>query len=125
MSTVLIVDDDRDISKLIQVNLLARNYDVLTAADGKEGLDAARRGQPDLILLDLVMPVMNGLEMLEELRKDSDIPVIILSAYGKQADIERARELGIEGFLTKPFTIEGLLDHMEVVLSFSRHSYQN
>ncbi len=123
LKTVLVVDDDPFIVKLISINLEARDYNVLSAGDGKEGLISALKNDPDLILLDLMMPVMNGLEMLKELRQVSDIPVIIVSAYGNPDIVEEARELGIECFLSKPFEIEGLIETIDIILNIDSLSF--
>jgi DNA-binding response OmpR family regulator len=123
LKTVLVVDDDPFIVKLISINLEARDYSVLTAGDGKEGLISALKNDPDLILLDLMMPVMNGLEMLKELRQVSDVPVIIVSAYGNPDTVEEARELGIECFLSKPFKIEGMVDTIDIILNIDSLSF--
>lgn len=123
MKTVLIVDDDPFIVKLISLNLEARDYSVLTAGDGKAGLISALKNDPDLILLDVMMPIMNGLEMLKELRQVSDIPVIIVSANGNQDIVDEARELGIECFISKPFKVEGLIETMDIILSIDSLSF--
>lgn len=119
---ILVVDDDHLIVKMISVALEARSYDVLTAYDGREGLVSALKNEPDLILLDIMMPVMGGLEMLEELRTVSRIPVIIVSAYGNPETLEKARALGIECFLNKPFQIESLVEMIEIVFDLSSFS---
>ena len=123
VKTVLIVDDDPFIVKLISLNLEARDYSVLTAGDGKAGLISALKNDPDLILLDVMMPIMNGLEMLKELRQVSDIPVIIVSANGNQDIVDEARELGIECFISKPFKVEGLIETMDIILSIDSLSF--
>lgn len=115
MSTVLIVDDDKLVSKLISTCLQSSGYDILTAYNGREGLKSALKNNPDVIVLDIMMPVMNGLEMLEELRTCSDVPVIIVSAFGGSDEVDRARKLGIECFITKPFKIETLKATIDVV----------
>ena len=83
--------------------------------DGVEGLESALNDEPDVIILDIMMPVMNGLEMLEELRKTSEVPVIMVSAYGGSEEIDKARKLGIECFINKPFKIETLKATIDVV----------
>ena len=104
---ILIVDDEDDIREVAQVSLeLVGNYDVLTAANGRDGIERARTDQPDAILLDVMMPDMDGLTTLTELRNDPathDIPVVFLTA--KTQTLERAKlvQLGAAGILTKPF----------------------
>lgn len=116
METVLIVDDDRLIMKLFTINLTAKGYKVLSAYNGKEGLEVISEHEPDVIILDIMMPIMNGLEMLEELRKISEIPVIIVSGYGEPESVEKARKLGIECFMNKPFEMEDLMNTLDITL---------
>jgi len=114
--TVLIVDDDRFIVKLFTINLTGKGYRVLSAYNGKEGLEVISRDEPDIVILDIMMPVMNGLEMLEELRKTSEIPVIIVSGYGEPEYVDKARILGIECFINKPFEMEDLVNTLSIIL---------
>lgn len=115
---ILVVDDETSMLKLISVSLESQGHSILTAENGNEGLAVAIRENPRLIILDLMMPEMSGLEMLRELRQTSDVPVIILSAYPSDENMEKARELGIECFLTKPFEPETLMETINVVASF-------
>jgi CheY-like chemotaxis protein len=115
LSVVLVVDDDALLVKMIATVLKTRGYSVLAAGNGKEGLDIATGAEPDIILLDIMMPVMDGLEMLEELRKTSDVPVIIISAFGRPEKVEKARKLGIECFLNKPFEMDMLVDMLDLI----------
>ncbi|MEK7173907.1 MAG: response regulator [Patescibacteria group bacterium] len=101
---ILIVEDDAFLRNLITRRLLREGFIVEEAANAKAGLDAARKNMPHLILLDILLPDMNGFEMLEEMRKDgaiSAIPVIILSNLGQNEELERARVLGAKDFLVK------------------------
>ena len=118
--TVLVVDDDRLIVKLFTINLTAKGYKVLSAYNGKEGLEVISEHEPDVIILDIMMPVMNGLEMLEELRKTSKIPVIIVSGYGEPENVEKARKLGIECFMNKPFEMEDIVNTLDITLHIGR-----
>jgi len=113
--TVLVVDDDPIIVKLLSMTLTVNNYNVITASNGEEGLREALKKKPDIILLDIMMPVMDGITMLEELRKESDIPVIIISAFGSPDKVEKARRLGIECFLSKPFNYGVVLEMLDVI----------
>jgi DNA-binding response OmpR family regulator len=115
MHTVLVVDDDPIIVKLLSMTLSVNNYEVLTAPNGEEGLKVAMDKQPEIILLDIMMPIMDGLTMLEELRKVSDIPVIIISAFGSPEKVDKARELGIECFLNKPFNYTVVLEMLDLI----------
>ncbi len=116
MKTVLIADDDPITVKKLTDGLDPVEFNVLSARSGKECLKVASERKPDIILLDVVMPEMDGLEALEELRKSSDVPVVIMSAYGNGDKVDKARELGIECFLNKPFDTEILAEILEVVL---------
>lgn len=118
MPTVLIVDDDPFIAKLFSEHLTGHGYEVLGAGNGEAGLDSVFQNEPDIILLDIMMPVMDGLTMLEELRKTSQVPVIIMSAFGSPENVEKARSLGIECFLTKPFDLEVLVEMLDVIFAF-------
>ncbi|MHB8894735.1 MAG: response regulator [Candidatus Geothermincolia bacterium] len=117
MHTVLVIDDDPIIVKLLSMTLTVNDYRVITAKNGEEGLEKALDRQPDIILLDIMMPVMDGLTMLEELRKTSLIPVIIISAFGSPDKVEKARSLGIECFLSKPFNYGVVLEMLDVIFA--------
>ncbi len=109
---ILLVDDEPDLVDTIQCRLQANSFDVITASDGQEGLEKAAKEKPDIILLDTNMPVMNGREMLEQLRKHpdtKDIPVIMCTALCEAQDIAAASAYGIADYATKPF------DCMELV----------
>ena len=116
---VLVVDDEPKVVQTLQDRLEMNEYEVLTAYDGKEGLEKATMFLPDLILLDIIMPVMDGLDMLEVMRKHpgcSDIPVIMLTARSQMEDIERSRACDIEDYIIKPFEIGELLEKMEKII---------
>lgn len=103
---ILIVDDEPDYVSTIRSRLEWNNYKVITASNGKEGLDQASAEKPDLILLDTSMPVMNGHEMLKHLHQHPDlqqIPVIMVTALCEMQDIEEASRLGIADYVAKPF----------------------
>ncbi len=106
MSRVLLVEDEEHIRTVVEYNLRRQGFDVYTAENGLDGLDAARKVRPDVILLDWMMPEMDGLEVLAELKRDSatsKIPVLMLTARGMAGDMERAIRLGADGYITKPF----------------------
>ena len=112
-STVLLVDDEPDLIDTIQCRLQANSFDVITASDGAEGLEKAVKEKPDIILLDTNMPVMNGREMLEQLRKrpdTKDIPVIMCTALCEAQDIAAASACGIADYVTKPFDCTELVE---------------
>ena len=103
---ILAVDDERAIVRLVQVNLERHGYEVVTAFDGKEALEKVASELPDLIVLDVMMPYMDGFEVLQNLKKDPqtrDIPVIMLTAKAQDADVFRGWQSGVECYLTKPF----------------------
>lgn len=116
---ILVVDDEPDLISTIQCRLEHCNYDVITAADGREGLQKAESEKPDLILLDTNMPVMNGHEVLECLRKHpqlKDIPVMMVTAICGAQDIATASSYGITDYVTKPFDFPELLQKIANVL---------
>ena len=115
---VLVVDDEPKIVQTLQDRLEMTGYEVLPAYNGKEGLEMAIEGKPDVVLLDVVMPVMDGLEMLELLRQQpdcQDIPVIMLTARSQASDIARAKACGIADYIVKPFEIGELLVKIEKI----------
>ena len=106
---ILIVDDDPAILRLLGTNLKARGYEVVSAADGEESLEAVQSNFVDLIILDLMMPKVDGVEVVRRIREWSDVPIIILSARGDEHDKVKCLELGADDYLTKPFGIAELL----------------
>ncbi len=103
---ILAVDDERHIVRLVQVNLERAGYEVVTAFDGKEALEKVESEQPDLVVLDVMMPYMDGFEVLQNLRKNQstrDLPVIMLTAKAQDADVFRGWQSGVDCYLTKPF----------------------
>jgi len=109
---ILSIDDSRMVHMVVSKTLKPLNVEVLTAANGQEGIEKAEREKPDLILLDATMPVMDGLEALIALKANpatKDIPVVMLSADVGQDHIDRAKKLGAISFITKPFTGDSLV----------------
>jgi two-component system alkaline phosphatase synthesis response regulator PhoP/two-component system response regulator VicR len=103
---VLVCDDERHIVRLIQVNLERQGYQVITAFDGKEGLEKIRSEKPNLVVLDVMMPYMDGFEVLKNLRKDPEtenLPVIMLTAKAQDKDVFEGYHYGADMYLTKPF----------------------
>ena len=113
---ILVVDDEPQTRKYIGANLLARGFDVLKAEDGRVALKAFDENMVDLVILDIMMPGMNGFEVCQAIRRTSDTPVIILSARGQEKDIVRALNIGADDYLTKPFGAEELLARVRAVL---------
>jgi len=103
---ILAVDDERHIVRLVQVNLERQGYQVVTAFDGKEALEKIESENPDLVVLDVMMPYMDGFEVLQTIRKNPntrDLPVIMLTAKAQDADVFRGWQQGVDCYLTKPF----------------------
>ena len=116
---ILIVEDEQELVKALQVRLGAAGYEVIVAYDGKEGLEKAQEGKPDLILLDILMPQMDGFETLEKLKQDSQtkaIPVIILTAKSQFEDVTKTTNLGAEDYIVKPFDYIAMLGKIKRVL---------
>jgi CheY-like chemotaxis protein len=117
---ILITDDDPVIIELLQVNLEMEGYDVVTAANGLEAVDKASSESPDLVILDIMMPKMDGWSARAELLKSprtADLPVIFLSARAQQADLKKGYEAGVAEYVTKPFEPVELLSIIERVLA--------
>ncbi|MCW8892314.1 MAG: response regulator transcription factor [Deltaproteobacteria bacterium] len=117
--TVLVVEDEEDILALLQFNLIKAGYDVVCATDGEEGLQKISERQPDLILLDLMLPGIGGLDICRKLRseeKTTNLPIIMLTARGEEADVVQGLELGADDYMTKPFSIKVLLARIQTVL---------
>lgn len=109
---ILAVDDERHIVRLVEVNLQRAGYEVVTAYDGREALEKVKSETPDLIVLDVMMPYMDGFEVLKNLKADpatAEIPVIMLTAKAQDADIFRGWSSGVDCYLTKPFNPMELL----------------
>ena len=117
---ILIADDDPVILRLIQVNLELEGYEVITANNGEEAVAQAKAENPDLVILDIMMPRLDGYQACEQLKSSDDtkdIPVIFLSAKAQQGDIEKGRSFGVAAYLTKPFDPTELLEVVEQHLS--------
>ncbi len=113
---ILVVDDTRNVQTLLSDFLSSQDYDVLIASDGREALEAVRESNPDLILLDIMMPNMDGYQFIGQLRRTSAIPVIMITAKQQEADIIRGFDLGADDYITKPFRMRELLARMRAVL---------
>jgi two-component system, OmpR family, KDP operon response regulator KdpE len=115
-TTILVTDDEQSMRKYISSNLKVRGYDVILAADGVEALKLAGEYPLDLVLLDVGMPGPDGLQVLEALRRDCQIPVIMVSARGREHDKVKALDLGADDYLTKPFGVDELLARVRAIL---------
>ena len=116
---ILIVDDEEDILELVGYNLAREGYKITKALSGEEALRSSRSEIPDLIILDLMLPGIDGLEVLKKLKKDSktvNIPTVLLTAKGEEADIVAGLELGADDYITKPFSPRILLARIRAVL---------
>lgn len=117
--SVLVVEDEEDILALLQFNLIKAGYEVDCATDGEEGLQKIAEKQPDLLLLDLMLPGIGGLEICRQVRseeKTAKLPIIMLTARGEEADVVQGLELGADDYMTKPFSIKVLLARIQTVL---------
>ena len=141
MSRVLVVDDDPGIVKLVRAYLEQAGFEVAVAYDGKKAMQIARHDRPDLVVLDLMLPEMDGWDVCRALRKESDVPIIMLTARVEESDKLIGLELGADDYVTKPFSprelvarvrsvlrrVEGLparperLSHAEITVDLSRH----
>jgi two-component system KDP operon response regulator KdpE len=114
--TVLVIDDDTSLLRALRISLQARGYRVMVAHSGEEGLDAAAHRHPDIVLLDLGLPGIDGLEVLHGLRGWSTVPVIVLSARHQSSTKVEALDAGADDFLTKPFGMDELLARIRAAL---------
>lgn len=116
---ILVVDDEPDVVLIVKTGLEAEGYSTLAASNGADGYALAREEQPDLIILDVMMPEMDGFETLEKLKNDeatSQIPVIMLTGLSERAKIQRALVSGIAYYVVKPFEFEDLLQKVHIAL---------
>jgi len=116
---ILIVDDEKDIIKMLDYNLKKEGYRVISVCNGEDALDSAKRENPDLIILDLMLPGIDGLEVSKSLKKEpktSRIPIIMLTAKAQEADKVIGLELGADDYVTKPFSPRELIARMKAVL---------
>ena len=109
MKKILVVEDDRTLIDVLEYNLRKEGYQVLRALDGVTGLDTARREKPDLVLLDVMLPGMDGYEVCRILRRETTSPIIMLTAKGDESDKVVGLELGADDYVTKPFSLKELL----------------
>lgn len=120
LTRVLVVEDDPNIVDLIRSNLVVRGYETLVARQGSEGLRLLETGQPDIVLLDLMLPDGDGLELCRSIRERSSVGVIVVSARGGERDKVSALLMGADDYMTKPFSIEELLARITATLRRTR-----
>lgn len=117
---ILVVDDEEDILSLVKMRLEANGYEVITAQDGQEGLNIAKSAKPDLIVLDLMLPKMDGYKVCRILKFDSrykDIPIILFTARSREEDKKTGFVTGADAYITKPFEPQVLLENIKKLLS--------
>ncbi len=120
MQKILVVEDTKEIASVVKFKMLSAGFDVNVAEDGQAGLALAREFMPDLIIMDVMMPVMNGLETLMNLKNDikcRNIPVILLTAQSTEQEVVRGLELGADDYVTKPFSPQELLVRVKILLA--------
>ena len=118
--TVLVVEDDPVILRLLEVNFELEGFNVLLAQDGEAGIAAARAGRPDVIVTDIMMPRVSGIELVEALKGDpstASIPIVLLSAKAQSGDLRAGMESGADAYVTKPFEPLDLIDRVNALLS--------
>jgi CheY-like chemotaxis protein len=123
VAKILVVDDDRVIQQLLVVNLELEGYEVDVASDGEQALERVKAGRPALVLLDIMMPKLDGWEVCRRIKQDPDLkdtPIIFLSARAQEMDVRRGYATGVDAYLTKPFDPVELLDLVERVLRGER-----
>ncbi|NLY52778.1 MAG: response regulator transcription factor [Firmicutes bacterium] len=113
---ILVVDDEQSIVELIKFNLEKEDWQVVTAYDGDEALDVFRREKPDLVLLDIMLPIKDGWQVCKELRETSSVPIIMLTAKGDEPDKIKGLEIGADDYVTKPFSPKELIARVRAAL---------
>lgn len=116
MPKILIVEDETKIARFVELELMHEGYTVATSGDGRSGLERALNWQPDLIVLDLMLPGLSGIEVCRRVRQESDIPIIMLTAKDDVSDKVMGLDMGADDYMTKPFAIEELLARIRVLL---------
>ena len=124
MSRILIVEDEKKIARFLELELEHEGYEVATAEDGRTGLDKALTWNPDLMILDLMLPELSGIEVCRRLRHESDLPIIMLTAKDDVSDKVMGLDMGADDYMTKPFAIEELLARIRVGLKKRRANTQ-
>jgi len=115
-SKILVVEDDPDLLETLKYNLKKESYTVVTAIDGEQALEAARKEKPDLIILDVMLPKLNGFEVCRILRKDMTVPVLMLTAKASETDRVVGLEIGADDYVTKPFSMRELIARIRAML---------
>ncbi|MCU0492271.1 MAG: response regulator transcription factor [Chloroflexaceae bacterium] len=116
MATILLVEDDSTLSETLRYNLEREGYNVVTASDGVQGLELARRERPDLLVLDIMLPRLDGFSVCRILRQESDVPIIMLTARQDEVDRIAGLELGADDYVSKPFSLGELLARVRAIM---------
>ena len=119
--SVLVVEDEENLLEALRYNLEREGYLVHTATDGGEGLEMARKLKPSLVLLDIMLPTLDGFEICRILRRESEVPIMVLTAKGEEVDRVVGLELGADDYITKPFSIRELVARVRNILRRTRH----
>ena len=114
--SVLVVEDEENLVEALRYNLEHEGYDVLTAPDGGSGLETARAALPDLVILDVMLPNLDGLEVCRILRRETDVPILMLTAKGEEIDRVVGLEIGADDYVTKPFSMRELMARVRAML---------
>lgn len=117
---IVVADDDLDLCELLEMKLRQSNYDVFTAMDGVQALEAVRTVRPSLVILDIMMPLMSGMEVLRHLKAESataDIPIILMTAKRQESDVNSGFALGVVDYIVKPFNLKDLVLQVQSVIS--------
>ena len=120
MAKILVVEDEPSLQKLLEYQLKRIGHEIVVVADGKQALASVKSDRPDLVLLDVMLPVMGGFQVLQQLQEDKDtsnFPVIMLSAKGQQHDIAAGIDKGVFDYITKPFNIPNLAERIDKALA--------
>lgn len=116
---ILIIDDEQELVEMVKIRLEANNYEVITAPDGQKGLAKAKKENPDLILLDIMLPVMDGYKVCSLLKTDrwhKEIPILMFTVRAQESDKKMGEELGADAYITKPFESQILLEKIRKLL---------
>jgi DNA-binding response OmpR family regulator len=114
--TIMVIDDSIVIRKMIEIALEEEDYNIITAISGKEGLETIEKESPNLVILDMMLPDMNGIEVLKTIKTEKKLPVIMLSGKDSPQLIETAKEVGVDDFLPKPFRDEELVEKVKTLI---------
>jgi two-component system KDP operon response regulator KdpE len=114
--TILVIDDDDDLARIVQLSLDREGYQTVIATSGLEGLQEAYRCQPDLVILDIMMPGLDGWEVCRRLVEISNVPILMLTAKGTESDIVKGLQMGADDYLTKPFSVAELIARVQALL---------